>query len=111
MLIRVVDFAHSPGGRYIADGPYSGELFRERVLVPKLAEAKNKGEHLTVELDGTSGYAASFLEEAFGGLVRTGHFRKDELEKLLSVVARTPLYEPYEALADRFIQQAFKAAA
>ena len=110
--IRVVDFARSPGGRYISDGPFSGELFREKVLRPALADAEKSGERVVVELDGTSGYGASFLEEAFGGLVRTGAYRQTELNALLTVVAGTALYEPYKILADRFIEQArYKSAA
>ncbi len=30
------------------------------------------GEQLVIELDGVRGYGSSFLEEAFGGLVRKG---------------------------------------
>lgn len=60
------DFSKTPGGRYVTDGPSSGEDFRERFLIPALAE----GGVVVVELDGTRGYPSSFLEEAFGGLVR-----------------------------------------
>ena len=43
-----------------------GEGSRERFL----EEPLTKGEHVTVEFDGTVGYGSSFLEEAFGGAVR-----------------------------------------
>lgn len=62
------DFSKYPAGRYLEDGPASGQLFRERFLIPSLRESKN----LTIELDGTRGYGSSFLEEAFGGAVREG---------------------------------------
>jgi hypothetical protein len=104
--IRVAEYAPSPGGRYITDGPFSGEWFRESVLRPALTDAARRGKHVIVELDGTSGYGSSFLEEAFGGLVRTGAFRPDQLSKILTVAAKTRLFAPYKALADRFIQQA-----
>jgi hypothetical protein len=104
--IRVADHARSPGGRYSSDGPSSGEWFREKVLRPALDRAAKTGEMVVVELDGTSGYGSSFLEEAFGGLVRTRAFRRDQLHNLLRVVAKTPLFAPYAILANQFIEQA-----
>lgn len=64
------DYTKMPGGRHIKEGQYSGEDFRKNVLKPKYLEAKKNNEELTVILDGGYGYATSFLEEAFGGLVR-----------------------------------------
>lgn len=62
------DFTKFPAGRFKDDGPYSGELFREKYLAPALS----MNETVVVELDGARGYGSSFLEEAFGGLVRLG---------------------------------------
>lgn len=68
--IKVVrDFTATPGGRTRDDGPHSGEEFREEVLLPRLKQC-SKGDQLVVDLDGAAGYAASFLEEAFGGAAR-----------------------------------------
>ncbi len=64
------DYTKCPGGRNISDGENSGEDFREKILVPKYLEAVEKNEKLIVNLDGGYGYGSSFLEEAFGGLVR-----------------------------------------
>lgn len=64
------DYTRMPGGRSICEGPFSGEDFRKKILEPKYLEAKKNGDELTVILDGGFGYATSFLEEAFGGLVR-----------------------------------------
>lgn len=61
-------FSRYPAGRYITDGPYSGAAFRDDYLLPAL----RTGSDVTVELDGVRGYGSSFLEEAFGGLVRIG---------------------------------------
>ena len=63
------DFSRYPAGRYTTDGPHSGERFREEYLKPIL----ERGERAVIELDGTRGYGSSFLEEAFGGLVRSGY--------------------------------------
>ncbi len=62
------DFTRYPAGRLEEDGPYSGEGFRNRFLLPALS----RGEEVIVFLDSTAGYGSSFLEEAFGGLVRSG---------------------------------------
>lgn len=72
MMAKVIklatDFTRFPYGRYRAQGPFSGEAFREQFLV----DAIRNGEELEVDFDGTSGLSPSFLEEAFGGLVRRG---------------------------------------
>lgn len=60
------DFTRFPSGRYKKSGSTSGEAFRERFLQPPL----QLGEKVTVDFDGTLGYGSSFLEEAFGGIVR-----------------------------------------
>ena len=71
MIIKVVnDFTSTPGARYEEQGPFSGELFRNKILYPKFIEAMDNGEELIVDLDGGYGYGSSFLEESFGGLVR-----------------------------------------
>lgn len=63
------DFARYPFGRYRGDGPYSGQRFREDFLERPLREHTDG---VLVILDGASGMGSSFLEEAFGGLVRAG---------------------------------------
>lgn len=73
------DFTRFPSGRYKKNGNTSGEAFRERFL----EEPIGRGEAITVELDGTIGYGSSFLEEAFGGLVRTLRIAPSELRELL----------------------------
>jgi STAS-like domain of unknown function (DUF4325) len=75
------DFSRVPAGRYKADGPFSGERFREELLLPML----RKGGRLEVELDGVEGYGSSFLEEAFGGLIRSGGYTAGELHERLSI--------------------------
>jgi hypothetical protein len=104
--ILVADHAPSPGGRYITDGPFSGEWFREKVLGPALGAAIQTGEKLIVELDGTSGYGSSFLEEAFGGLIRTRAFEPAKVRETLIITANDRLYAPYKILTERFIRDA-----
>lgn len=81
MKIFVKDFTKFPGPRYEAIGTFSGERFRNEVLLPKFQEANQNSEKLVIDLDGTHGYGSSFLEEAFGGAVRENLvFTKDNLE-------------------------------
>lgn len=63
------DFSVTPGARYITDGPFSGEDFRNRFLGSHFSDP-SADYKLKIILDGTEGYATSFLEEAFGGLAR-----------------------------------------
>lgn len=72
------DFTRFPAGRYSSDGPFSGEEFRRNFLEPHL----KKGESIVVEFDGALGYGSSFLEEAFGGLVRLGYSATELLKRL-----------------------------
>ena len=39
--------------------------------------------NLQIDLDGTFGYGTSFLEEAFGGLIRIDGFRLADLNRIL----------------------------
>lgn len=78
------DFTDAPGGRNISDGEYSGEKFRTDILEPAF---EKKDAIIKVELDGTFGFPPSFLEEAFGGLVRTNRWTKDEILKRLEFIS------------------------
>ena len=100
------DFTKSPGGRYMKDGSFSGELFREKFLVPKIRDAITQSNHVIIELDGTFGYASSFLDEAFGGLVREGYFDQKTLSKNLSFRATEPHVKYYKLLAEQFLSEA-----
>ena len=63
------DFSETPGPRYKKDGEYSGEQFRDDILLPKFKECSDN-DKIIIDLDGGYGYPSSFLEEAFGGLAR-----------------------------------------
>jgi hypothetical protein len=87
------DFTQTPGPRFIKEGKFSGELFREEVLKKKFTEALRESAVLYIDLDGGYGYAPSFLEEAFGGLareygteavLRTLKFKSDEEPLLIN---------------------------
>lgn len=100
ITLNVKDFAYSPGGRTRSDGPASGEAYRDTVLIPAL----RKGELVQVILDGTSGYGSSFLEEAFGGLVRKGVSKQDL--KRLKIVAHDDNFQIYKSRILDYIKKA-----
>jgi hypothetical protein len=78
------NFSENPSGRYRTDGPNSGERFREEYLLPAL----QSNESVSVDLDSVFGFGSSFLEEAFGGLVRKG-LKASQLHKKLDIKSST----------------------
>jgi hypothetical protein len=77
------DFSRFPAGRYESDGKFPGEVCRRRLLVPNL----KTGANVVVDLRGTLGYGSSFLEEAFGGLIREEGFSIADLRRQLSFIS------------------------
>ena len=99
------EFSIYPAGRSPQDGPNSGERFRKEFLEAPL----RADEKICVILDGARSYGSSFLEEAFGGLVRDTGFNADFLKTHLKVVAQTGLYRAYARLAMKYIEDAAAA--
>jgi STAS-like domain of unknown function (DUF4325) len=92
------DFSPSPAGRFPEDGPFPGAVFRDRILIPAI-----KGnDEVVVDLDGTDGFGSSFLEETFGGLVRSGYPEAILLQKLKVRSSRAS----YEVRVWRYIKKA-----
>jgi len=83
------DFSEVPTGRTITDGPNSGERFREEVLRPAL-ESNDK---VVVDLVGIEGVGSSFLEEAFGGLIRERYYTYPNLMQKLVVKTSDHLFD------------------
>ena len=96
------DFSEVPSGRYRVDGPASGEAFREDIL----KDALKNHDVITVELDGTEGYNSSFLEEAFGGLIRKKYLQKQDIRGRLIIEAKGDAYKHYQAAAYRYLEKA-----
>lgn len=94
------DFTPYPGGRYRKHGKGSGEEFREDFLAPIL----KGGQSAMIDLDGASGYPPSFLEEAFGGLVRKG-FSASDLRRHLRFSA-SPAFETYVHMIWDYVDKA-----
>lgn len=86
MKLNIVsEFTDTPGGRYIAQGPYSGEEFRDTILKVKYDYCLLKNEKLVINFDGGYGYPISFIDEAFGGMVRDGYSAKKMLKNMVFI--------------------------
>jgi len=87
VLNIATDFSRSPSGRVPADGPNSGQRFREEFLYPALEK-----DQVEVVLDGVLTLGSSFLDEAFGGLVRERGLAPSELRRKLIIKSRLTTY-------------------
>ncbi|MDI3399624.1 STAS-like domain-containing protein [Pseudomonas sp. V88_4] len=75
----VKDFSKKPYGRYPNEGD-CGQTFRQEKLAPALREY----DKVHVILDGYNRYGRSFLDEAFGGLIREEGFKWADLKERLT---------------------------
>lgn len=99
--IMLVDFTKFPLGRFKGDSSGNGQDFREKKLLPALQDGSSQ---VTVNLDGAKVViGSSFLEEAFGGLIRHNNFTLDELKKQLKIITSN---EMYRIQIDKFLNTA-----
>ena len=100
------DFSPTPGGRFMKDGPYSGQEFRKKFLEP----AVDQEQEVTVTLDDVAGLPSSFLEEAFGGLYRRANARPAFIDRCVRVTTERPALRPYLLLIERYRTEAKERA-
>lgn len=77
-----------PGGRYRLNGSFSGEEFRDDILIKLLEKCIKNEEELIINLDGVYGFPPSFLEETFGGLIRCCNYTEKELRRTLKFISK-----------------------
>jgi hypothetical protein len=82
------------------NGPRSGKAFRENVLLPAL----DRSYRVRVVIDGPA-YSMAFLNEAFGGLVRSGHLSAQELNERLDIAGSVG-YRYTKLAAERYVRRA-----
>lgn len=100
MKIKIAtDFSPTPIGRYKSQSEQSGQSFREKLLVPAL----RNNDEVVVDFDGIEGVGSSFLEEAFGGLIRHEGFTSDTLRSKLRLVSTED--ETYASEAWQYIAE------
>ncbi len=98
------DFSDVPAGRYYADGEWTGQKFREKVLIPALEKA-DKENPVIVDINEAEGYGSSFLEEAFGGLIREENYTPDKIKDILKIEANDT-YGIYKKIILDYIKKA-----
>lgn len=96
MNVHTIDmqqFSRTPFGRYTDDGTGNGTAFREKYLYGPMADPSI--DLVVVKLDSVAPgyeYGSSFLEEAFGGLVRVHHLDGSMVLQKLKVDTAFPDY-------------------
>lgn len=111
MIDLANEFGKYPAGRFPTDGSYNGELFREKFLKPylkKLVEG-NRSEKLIIDIDGVRAFGSSFIEEAFGGLIRAGIYSSSELSRLIEVQCTKPNLQFYKEMIQHIIKSSSKS--
>lgn len=104
-IVIAQDFSKFPAGRFRCDSEASATAFRDDLLV----DALNGNDDVEVVFDGVAGFASSFLEEAFGGLVRECHMAKAFLDEHLRLRTSDPDLADFVKLAERYIKEADQA--
>jgi STAS-like domain of unknown function (DUF4325) len=75
------EFTPYPAGRFRRHGKFTGEVFRDDILIPAL----NAYDVVKIDFNGTEGVRSSFLDEAFGGLIRIAHLSADKVRRIFIV--------------------------
>ena len=100
------DFSPFPAGRIPEDGDFNGQVFRERFLVPALRAAIASNGRVIVRLDGIKSCGSSFLESAFGGLIRDDGFQKSEIRNHLQIKSDIKAHDRYILAISRYVEKA-----
>jgi hypothetical protein len=80
------EFSPYPGGRKIAHGPYSGEEFLLRHLVPFWEDYDEREERIRLDFEDCIGCTHGFLDESLGELAKI--YGKAEVLRRFSIVGK-----------------------
>ena len=105
-IVIAQEFSRYPAGRFPEDGQFNGTTFREEHLVPALRNF----DKVEVIFDGVAGFGFSFLEEAFGALIRNEGMDKSFLDTKLVISTTEPDLEDDIQLTKRCINAAAGAS-
>ncbi|KRS11030.1 hypothetical protein XM53_18295 [Roseovarius atlanticus] len=101
------DFSAYPIGRDETDSVESnGKKFRVEFLAPALEQAKADGTQVIVSFEGVESFGSSFLEEAFGGLVRKEGWKSSDLKKFMKIDYDWPGYARFERRLWKHVESA-----
>ena len=87
-----------------SDGKNSGEVFLKNLLIPAITTH----DEVEIDFDGVRGYGSSFLEEAFGGLIRLTGMSVNEFKAKVKILSRDPYLLPE---INSYVQDADRAFA
>jgi hypothetical protein len=93
MIDVAKDFSDDPFGRYADDGKFNAGAFRDNILIPELKKAIEDGDtKITIDFSGVPvGLGSSFIEEVFGGLIRSG-FNPSQINDIIVYKFPLPFY-------------------
>ena len=97
------DFTLTPFGVYREDSNYSAEKFREEILIPAIRD-----DNVNIDLSGTCGYGASWLQGVFGTLYTCNKFTEEYLDSHLEVYVSDQKDKCYLDAVHRYIDNAKK---
>lgn len=100
------DFSPYPAGRTAEDGSFNGTNFRQRILGPRLKKAIEQNTLLIVDLEGIRTAGSSFLDEAFGGIVRDPEFDKRKTINTLKISYVSSRYKRYASAIEKYMAEA-----
>lgn len=84
------DFCRAPAGRYRKNGDFTGEVFRDDILVPALLNPDFA--KVYINLDGLDGVGSSFWDEAFGEMIRKGLVSTEVIKNKMELVCTDDVY-------------------
>lgn len=84
------DFCKAPAGRYRKNGDYTGEVFREDVLLPALIN--DEFSEVCINLDDLDGVGSSFWDEVFGEMLRNRQVSYDIIKQKMKLVCSDDVY-------------------
>jgi hypothetical protein len=112
MLIDLAKtFSPYPSGRVIGDATFNGEKFRTEHLdaaIDAILASEQPYEDLTVDIDGVRSFGSSFLEEAFGGLIRLTKHDPETVAKVLKIRCTQGHLKMYHDAIIGYIEDALK---
>lgn len=93
VTVDMKSFSRAPFGRYADDGVGNGEAFRKKFLLEPFSDVTV--DRVVVKLDSVAPgyeYGSSFLEEAFGGLVRVEKLESEVVLRKLKIETKNADY-------------------
>lgn len=82
---NIFEYTEYPGPRYKHQGEFSSENLYLKIIKPLFEKAIETSSPLAINLDGTAGYASSFIDELFGNIVYD--FGSEVFDKFIVIIS------------------------